>query len=632
MKKLLSTLLFALVLPVHAKVDLPAVLEAARSHNTPQLARLMEKSQGDLLEMYPRYYWLSDRIRTLSAVEVADFFTRYPDTPLAERFRAEWLKELGRRQDWPAYVAEYPKLEKPATELQCYQAQAGLALGQRPVLLQAKPLWLTGQGLPLACAPVFDALFAQGLLNTEDAWKRIRLALFDDNTELAAQIAARVGSPAALSAKNLAGLRQQPARGGQQAAESRAGREAALYALSRLARNDPEQAAKLLSGMESHWPEADRRYGWRVIGVLAAKRHHPQANAWLAHAGAGGMNAESRAWAIRAGLRAGDWRGVLARIDALPDTERKETVWRYWRARALRELGRTVEANQLFSNITNGDEFYSLLAREELGTVLSTPAVQYRASEDEIRAMMAQPGVKRAFALLQQNWRTEAIREWNWAMRGLSDQMLIAAAEGARRERWHDRAIYAADRTKQLHNYELRYLTPYRDIVEKRARAEGLDPAWVYGLMRQESRFISDAKSGVGARGLMQLMPATARWVAKKLGWKKFDLNNVNEISNNVALGSHYLGEVWKKLGSSQVLASAGYNAGPGRARAWQADRPLEAAVYIENIPFTETRDYVKKVMANAMHYAPDFGSNSTSLKARIGTIPAKGGSVNNLP
>jgi soluble lytic murein transglycosylase len=207
--------------------------------------------------------------------------------------------------------------------------------------------------------------------------------------------------------------------------------------------------------------------------------------------------------------------------------------------------------------------------------------------------------------------------------------MLLAAAEGARRQGWHDRAIFAADRTRQLHNYGLRYLTPYREIVEKNARTEKLDPAWVYGLMRQESRFISEAKSGVGARGLMQLMPATAKWVGKKLGWKKFD---VNDVSDNVALGSRYLNEIWRQLSSSQVLASAGYNAGPGRARAWQADRPLEAAIYIENIPFAETRDYVKKVMANAMHYAPAFGSEAGSLKARIGTIPAKGTSVNNLP
>jgi soluble lytic murein transglycosylase len=177
----------------------------------------------------------------------------------------------------------------------------------------------------------------------------------------------------------------------------------------------------------------------------------------------------------------------------------------------------------------------------------------------------------------------------------------------------------------------LRYLTPYRDIVEKQAKIEGLDAAWVYGLMRQESRFVNEARSGVGARGLMQLMPSTAKWVARKLGWKRFDLNDVNQVSNNVALGSRYLREIWTGLGRSQVLATAGYNAGPGRARNWQTDSTLEAAVYIENIPFSETRDYVKKVMANASHYAHTFGSNA-SLKTRIAAIPARGGRLENVP
>lgn len=208
----------------------------------------------------------------------------------------------------------------------------------------------------------------------------------------------------------------------------------------------------------------------------------------------------------RKALRTGDWQGVLTRIDALPENERQETVWRYWRARALRELGHPVEANRIFSSINNGDEFYSLLAREELGTALSAPPVQYQASENEVRAALASPGVKRALALMKQNWRADAVREWNWAMQPLSDQMLLAAAEAARRQGWNDRAIYSAERTRQLHNYSLRYLTPYRDIVEKQAKIEGLDAAWVYGLMRQESRFVNEARSGVGARGLMQLM------------------------------------------------------------------------------------------------------------------------------
>lgn len=631
MKKLLCFVLVFLALPAHARIDLTAMLEASRSRNVPLLARMSEAAQGDVLEMYPRYHWLTIQIATLAETEANNFLARYPNTPLAERFRIDWLKELARRQNWPAYVAEYPKLESPTTELVCYRAQAGLALNDEAPLNAVRPLWFTGQDLPSACAPVFGALFGREKLTGEDAWKRIRLALFDDNLDLVPSIAQAVGATEAFNYKKLLTLRAKPEKAWPQA-DTRAGREISLYILSRITRNDPENAAHLLAGIEGHWPQADRAYGWRMIGVIAAKKHHPQANAWLNRGGKEEMDGESRAWAIRAGLFAGDWKGVIDRIETLPERERQETTWRYWRARAWKELGRTQDATQMFSIVAGSSDFYGLLAREELGTVLEAPAVQYRASEDEIRGVQQLAGIQRAHALFQQNWRTEGVREWNWAMKGLNDQMLLAAAELARRQSWPDRAIYSAERTKQLHDQSLRYLAPYRDIVDRQARQEGLDPAWVYGLMRQESRFVTEARSGPGARGLMQLMPATAKWVAQKLGWKKFNLNDTNDISINVALGSRYLREVAQSLNNSQVLASAAYNAGPGRARAWQADVPLDAAIYIENIPFSETRDYVKKVMANAVHYSHILGTGQSSLKARIGTIPAKGSTVPDLP
>ncbi|MDR3411245.1 MAG: transglycosylase SLT domain-containing protein [Formivibrio sp.] len=630
--KILCLLFACLALPAHARIDLNAVLEASRSHNLPLLARMSEAALGDPLEMYPRYQWLTAQITTLPEADANNFLARYPDTPLAERFRAEWLKELGHRQSWASYAAEYPKLENPNNELQCFFAQAGMALGTEQALNAVRAIWFSGQAQPQACGPVFDALQAQGKLTSDDVWQRLRLVLFNDNIDLAVSIATRIDSASAINYKQLSILRTQPEKGWPQPAESRAGRELALYSLGRIARNTPERAAQLLSEVEAHWPEPDRQYAWRLIGVQAAKKHNPQANDWLARGGREGMDAESRAWSIRAGLRAGDWKGVLERIDTLPEQQRQEPCWRYWRARALKELGRITEANPLLADIANGGDFYSLLAREDLGTVLEPASIQYQASEDEIRAVQQWPAVKRAQALFQQNWRTEAVREWNWGMRGQTDQMLLAASEFARRQGWYDRAIYSAERTRELHNASLRYLTPYREVVEKLARTEGLDPAWVYGLMRQESRFIADAKSSAGARGLMQLMPATAKWIAGKLGIKRFNPNDALDIRTNVMLGSRYLREIWSGLNESQVMASAGYNAGPNRARAWQATQPLDASIYIETIPFSETRDYVKKVMTNAVHYSQVFGSGQTSLKSRLGKIPAKAGNDSDNP
>ncbi len=217
--------------------------------------------------------------------------------------------------------------------------------------------------------------------------------------------------------------------------------------------------------------------------------------------------------------------------------------------------------------------------------------------------------------------RSDAQREWRWAMRGRNDMELLAAAEIGRREAFYDMAIYSAERTKEEHDYSLRYLTPYRDITQRYARQLDVDDAWVYGLIRQESRFIIAARSGVGASGLMQLMPATAKWVAKKMGLTSY---SVTDIDTNVQLGTWYLRYVRDSLSGNEVMATAAYNAGPGRARAWQDGRPLDGTIYAETIPFSETRDYVQKVMANAAYYASTFGHANISLKTRMGTIPAR--------
>jgi len=231
------------------------------------------------------------------------------------------------------------------------------------------------------------------------------------------------------------------------------------------------------------------------------------------------------------------------------------------------------------------------------------------------------PGVQRALILYRLNLRAEANREWLWAIRNFNDRQLITAADFAARNQIYDRAINTAERTVELHDFSLRYLAPFREVLKTRATEMDLDEAWVYGLIRQESRFIADVRSHAGASGLMQLMPGTARWVAKKLGLKDWRWSEVNDLDTNVSLGTWYLRHVYDALDGYPVLASAAYNAGPGRARAWRTAGPMEGAVYAETIPFNETRDYVQKVMANAVYYSHVLGQPVQTLKQRLGTI-----------
>jgi len=213
--------------------------------------------------------------------------------------------------------------------------------------------------------------------------------------------------------------------------------------------------------------------------------------------------------------------------------------------------------------------------------------------------------------------------------------MLLAAAELASRNGIWDRAINTADKTVSLHDFSMRYPTPYGKVLSEQARIQQIDEQWVLGLVRQESRFIADARSSAGASGLMQLLPATARWVARKIGMKGYHSSRVNQPRVNVALGTFYLRHVLGGLDGSPVLAAAAYNAGPGRARRWRAARPLEGAIYIESIPFAETRQYVKKVMANTVYYDALSGGELRSLKSRLGTVkgvPTKNGGTGENP
>jgi soluble lytic murein transglycosylase len=368
-----------------------------------------------------------------------------------------------------------------------------------------------------------------------------------------------------------------------------------------------------------------------MLAMRAAKSQLPLALGWFAQSQSGAaparLSEDQQQWRVRAALRAGDWTAVRSDIEAMNTTLRAEPAWIYWYARALAAQGERERAQQLYAQIADGAHFYGVLAKEEMGESLRIPLRTESISADELGAAAANPGLQRAIALFANDMYLDGVREWNWSIRKMNDRQLLAAAEAAQSAHLWDRAINTADRTVSTHDYSLRYLAPYRELFAAYAREQGLEEGWVLGLVRQESRFIAHARSGAGAQGLMQVMPATAKWIAKRIGMSGYRSNMVAEVDTNIALGTGYLRYVLDELDGSQVLAAAAYNAGPGRARRWKADRPLEGAIYAETIPFNETRDYVKKVMTNAEYYAALYGGDRRGLKARLGTIaPREGG------
>jgi soluble lytic murein transglycosylase len=314
---------------------------------------------------------------------------------------------------------------------------------------------------------------------------------------------------------------------------------------------------------------------------------------------------------------------VRATIDRMPISLRQESAWTYWYGRALAAAGDEAGARAYYLRIAGQTEFYSQLASEELGFVPALPERTYVPTDEEIERAAAEPGLQRALHLIRIGLRLEGVREWLFTLRSFDDVRLLAAAEVARRAEVYDRAIQAADRTERLHNFALRYPVPSREVFQEYAKAQGLDEAWVFGLVRQESRFVTEARSSAGAAGLMQIMPRTAKFVASKIGLRKFKPKSVIEVETNVNLGTGYMKLILDQLGHP-VLASAAYTAGPGRARRWRDARPLEGAIYAETIPFAETRDYVKKVMANSVFYAALLDKPIVPIKERLGTVPAR--------
>jgi len=399
-----------------------------------------------------------------------------------------------------------------------------------------------------------------------------------------------------------------------------------LFALQRLAKQSLDLASARWNKIAPYFPAPEQHYFFGRLAYEAARDLDDRALQWYKAAANTALDEEQSAWRVRAALRAQDWPEVLASINAMSEQQQLDAAWRYWKARALQTMGKSVEARNIYLPLSIEYHFYGLLAGEELaGTpVMSESVATYKPDSHAIAEMEALPGVQRTLALYRMGLRNEALEEWRWVIRNFNDRELITAAEIALRSEMYDRAIGAADKTVNVHDFSLRYLAPYREVLQEHIQEYSLEEAWVYGLMRQESRFVSSAKSGAGAAGLMQVMPATARWVASKLGLKSYRKSLIHQLDTNLRLGTYYMKSVLSQFDDSPVLATAAYNAGPRRARQWRGDRPMEGAIYVETIPFGETRDYVKKVMSNTMYYAIQFNAPSRTLKKRLGVVPGK--------
>ena len=604
--------------------------DAYRAGDPIKFAKHAQKLSHHVLEPWLEYWRLSLRLEDMPATEVRAFLSKFERTYVAELLREEWLKVLGRRGDWQEFDRQAAFYSRDDLEVRCYGWASRLQRGDESAYAEAAAaMWLEPRELPEGCSKLADAMMEEGQLTLGDVWRRVRV-LFENGQITAAKTALgylprneapdeRMLAEAARQPKHL--LSRLPKN-----LEQRATREVVVLAVVRFARSDAEGAAAALDGpLAARLPEADLRYLWGRVGHEAAREHYDKALAWYARAGDLRLTDEQLAWKARAALRRGNWQVVRDSIDQMSAGARQERAWSYWYGRALAAQGEETGSRAYYLRVAGRPDFYGLLAEEELGYMVALPDKIYLPGEDEVAAAKRDPGIARALELIRLGLRTEGVREWIHSIRFFDDAKLIAAAEVAHRAEIYDRVIETANKTVRVHNFALRYPVPYQDVFQEYAKTHGVDPALVLGLVRQESRFLQESRSSAGATGLMQLMPRTARYVAAKLGLRNYRPHHVGEVQTNVGLGTGYLKLVLNQVGHP-ILASTAYNAGPARARRWRDSRPLEGAIYVETIPISETRDYVKNVMANSVFYAAVLENKLTPIKARLGTVPPRTG------
>ena len=583
--------------PAAAQQQMTGVQALQRPSETP----------GKIVNDFYRFDSMQAAAKNGADAQVAQFLSTAQPSAMTESIRTAWLKNLGTRGDVAQFRQQYALLPEAGrdTETKCYAAAFGIEQNSRLV----NDVLESGDKLSAGCFLLLQKNI--GSVNQSRAWRRVRILLAADQVAYARTLAAALGSP--LENTDGAGAQENQLRS----------------VISTAAQKTPQASAVRLQQMAGSLTGEQAGFGWGVLATAYAKdQQFDQALALYAQADRSQLTQEHFDWFARSALRGKHWQTLDSVIASMPESGQHDATWLYWRGRALAAQGHLAEAQALYRQAAQtGRNFYAVLATEELGQRISTQNNVAQASAAQVEQISKDGAVHRALSLFHtslqnQDWkmRRQAQNEWRYATREMNEPTLLAAAQLAYNHQFYEMAIYSADKTNHLLNYNLRYITPYRDLVQTYSRQNGVDAAWVYGLIRQESRFVMGAQSSVGAQGLMQVMPATAREIARKIG---MDSQQLYTMDGNIRMGTWYMADARSRLQNNEVLATAGYNAGPGRARKWQGSA-MEGAIYAETIPFSETRDYVKKVMTNAVYYASIMQQPNTSLKQRMGTVPGR--------
>ncbi|MDX1251809.1 MAG: transglycosylase SLT domain-containing protein [Gammaproteobacteria bacterium] len=608
-----------------------AAERALKSGDQPRFQSLL-KTLGDYpLYPYLIYEDLQSRLNKAGAAEIQAFLTIYPDTPLAPRLRVAWLQLLAQQGRWQELLAAY--LPTDDAQAQCLYRRALLETGDTTKAVQGlESLWLTGRAQPEACNRPFDAWRFGGGMSDALIWQRMTLALDAGQLDVARALDRFLAPDDRRWAEVWLQVHQKP-----ELIFDAARFEGAhpvipvilAHGIKRLARSDAAKAAAAWDDIGGRYTfgAAERDTLARILALAFAAQKLPEARARLEALTPAQEDQQVREKRVALALAESDWAATQRWIARLNNEERATPRWRYWQARALEKTGSAKDAEAIYTELASGRDYYGLLAADRLEKPYALTHRPLSFPDEELATLERAPGILRAreFYLLARP--ADASREWSHATLDMSEAQLLRAARLAHGWGWHDRAIATVARAPRQDDLELIFPLAHRERVESHAQGNGIDPAWVFGILRQESAFVSDARSPVGALGLMQIMPATGEMIAKSLKTRLSSPNDLLAPDTSIRFGAAYLRSRLAAFDNNPVLATAAYNAGAGRVRQWLApDRIIEADLWVENIPFKETRDYVRRVLAYTVIYRQRLGNPPillSKLMPPVGSIAA---------
>ncbi|MCV6637907.1 transglycosylase SLT domain-containing protein [Candidatus Albibeggiatoa sp. nov. NOAA] len=597
--------------------------EAYQKKDNDRFLTLSRQLKNYPLHSYLSYLDLKRRFKTASESEMLYFLRRYGDSALGSKLRKDWLHHLAKRKRWSIYLKAYTP--QKSTALQCHQLNALLQTNRlkNTDIKQIKTLWLVDKSQPAACDPLFGYLYSNNLVNDGLLWQRIYLVMQSNQVKLAQALGKRLSAGqqgwinlwAQVHYKPLAKLQNF------KYADSKMSRDIIVHGLKRIAIQDFKQAVSL-------WEKFQRRYAFsehqigkmqRELAFAGLKKDYDRAFRWLAAVDENYVSESLHEKRLNLALKQQHWQALADFIETLPDSMQNKLQWQYWYARALEQQNQSAKARKIYQKLSKERDYYGFLAADRIGANYHVYHKPTSFTRGEWKKIQQNPNIRRAYEFKKVGMKTNSRRAWNYAVSHLDNKDKAIASALARHWKWYDLGIFTAAKAKAYDDLNVRFPMPYFQNLKNEAKTQNVDLAWVYGIVRQESAFAKDARSHAGAMGLMQLMPATGRLVARKIGLPLRRTKEILELDNNIALGTAYLSQMLDKFDGNYMLATAAYNAGPGRAVRWEKERKcMPVDLWVEMIPFNETRRYVKRVMFYTAIFESRLGRKTTPMRLAL--------------